>query len=114
MTAAAAAEARDAGATLALDAEIRKFELEWALTKAARSFPAFTSDEVHGILAELGITELAHPNALGAAFLQAARAGIIENTGRVQKSGRLGAHRRNIQVWKSLIFRHPVLTPEHQ
>lgn len=97
--------ARDAGAALALEAEARKHELEQAISWAARSFREFTSDDVHAWLDHQGITELAHPNALGAQFLAAARAGIIEATGRVQKSGRTGAHRRAVQVWASRIFR---------
>ena len=112
MTAAAAIEARDTGAALALEAETSKWQLEWAITKAARSFPEFTSDEVWGILRELNVHELDHPNALGGAFLHASRAGIIEASGRVKKSTRFSAHRRNIQIWDSLIFPHPTLTPE--
>ena len=63
-SAAAAAQARDDGAALALD----------------------------------------HPNAMGAAFLAASASGIIKATGRVQKSARLEAHRRNVQVLESLVF----------
>jgi hypothetical protein len=100
----AAAALRDTGAALALDAEARKHELIWAVTKAARSFPTFTSDDVWGILEEIGVHDLHHPNAMGATFLMAARAGTIEATGKVQKSIRTGAHRRNVQVWASRIF----------
>lgn len=102
-----AEQLRDAGARLALDAEINKFHLAWAITKAARSFPRFTSDEVRDILAEIGVHELEHPNALGGAFLVAARAGVIENMGRVRKSQRTGAHRRAVAIWRSMIFQAP-------
>lgn len=102
-TAAQAADARDTGAALALDAEARKYELEQAISWAARRFREFDSDTVHDWLDHHGI-ELAHPNALGAAFLCAARAGVIENTGRVGKSQRTGAHRRAIAIWRSRIF----------
>ena len=97
------AEARDHGAALALEAEARKFELESAITWAARRFREFTSDDIHAWLEkhELGLD---HPNAMGGAFLCASRAGVIENTGRVQKSSRPGAHRRAVAVWKSLKF----------
>lgn len=98
---------RDAGAELALEAEARKFELEWAISKAARAFPRFTSDEVWNLLREIDVTELEHPNAMGAAFLQASRAGIIENTGRVRKSARAVAHRRAVALWRSLVFGRP-------
>lgn len=98
-----AAEARDTGAALALDAEARKYEIEWAISKAARSFPTFSSDEVHDILREIGVPELEHPNALGAAFLVAARAGIIKNTGRVRKSSRIQGRKRAIALWDSLV-----------
>lgn len=97
-------QARDTGATLALDAEVRRFEIEWAISKAARTLDAFTADEVWAILHLAGITELAHPNALGAGFLTAARAGIITNTGTTRKSSKAGAHRRALAVWRSKIF----------
>lgn len=96
------AELRDAGAAAALDAEARKHELAWAVKKASQAFPTFTSDEVRDILkAELGIAGLDHPNALGAAFLAAARAGIIEPTDQVRRSTRDDAHRRKLTVWRS-------------
>ena len=68
LDAAASAAARDAGATLALEAEAGKYELERA-------------------------------------FLKAARKGIIGSTGQVRKSARVGAHRRNVQVLTSMVFR---------
>ena len=105
LNAEASSAARDAGAWLALEAEARKYELERAIIKAAQALPSLTSDEVWGILEEWGITALDHPNALGAAMLAAGRRGIIEASGRVQKSARVSAHRRNVQVWKSNIFR---------
>lgn len=100
-------EARDQGASLALEAEAHKYELESAISWAARSLREFTSDEVHAWLDHQGITELAHPNAMGAALLVAARAGVIENTGRVRKSQRTGAHRRAVAIWRSMIFQPP-------
>jgi hypothetical protein len=104
MSAAAAADARDTGATLALEAEARKHELAWAISKAAKSYPEFTSDEVWRILREIGTTSLGHPNAMGATFLMAARQGIILNTGRVRKSIREGSNRRAVAIWQSLIL----------
>ena len=102
----AAAAARDAGAALALEAEDHRFDLEQAISKAARTYPFFTSDQVWGLLLEQGVQELAHPNALGAGFLVAARAGIIENTGRVQKSSRTAGRRRAVAIWRSRISPH--------
>jgi hypothetical protein len=101
---AAEAAARDTGAALALNAEALKYEVQWAISKAAQSFRQFTSDDVWGLLEAAGIMSLDHPNAMGAQFLAASRAQVIRATGRVQKSVRTGAHRRNIQVWESLIF----------
>jgi hypothetical protein len=40
-----------------------------------------------------------HPNAVGAVFSKAARAGLIRDTGRVVKSARPDAHSRKITVW---------------
>lgn len=107
MSAAAGIIARDAGATLSLDAEILKYQLEWALSKAAKSLPYFTSDDMWKFLESIGVNSLDHPNALGGMFLQARKAGIIEPTGRVFKSIRTSAHRRNVQCWHSLIFPRP-------
>lgn len=106
-TAAQAADARDTGAALALEAEARKFELAWAISKAARSFPRFTSDEVRDILAEIGVHELQHPNALGGAFLQASAAGIIVSTDQVRRSTRMDARRRKLTVWQSTLCPQP-------
>lgn len=110
----AGAEARDAGANLALEAEARKHELAWAITKAARTYPRFTSDEVREILAEIGVHELEHPNALGACFLMAARAGIIKNTGTVRKAAHPAGRRRAVAVWQSLITKQILTTSEGQ
>ena len=98
-------DARDEGAALALAAETLKHELVWAITKAARSFPSFTSDEVWHLLREIQVTTIEHPNTLGATFLMAARQGIIRNTGRTQKTVRAGCNRHAVAVWDSLIFR---------
>ena len=95
---------RDEGATLALEAEARKFELAWAVTKAARALPEFTSDDVWHLLREIQVTSSEHPNALGAMFLVASRQGIIRNSGMVQKTIRLSSHRRAVTIWRSLIF----------
>lgn len=105
--AAVATTARDLGAQLALEAEAMAYELETAITRAARGWQEFTSDEVWLELQNLGIFELNHPNAFGAAFLAASRAGIIDPTDRVRRSDRAAAHRRKITVWRSLIYQEP-------
>lgn len=107
MSAAGAILARDAGAAIALEAEDHRHDLEWAISKAARTYEFFTSDQVWGLLIEQGVQDLEHPNSLGAAFLVASRAGIIMNTGRVQKSSRTHGRRRAIAIWRSLIFKDP-------
>jgi hypothetical protein len=112
MAAAEAAAARDAGAGRALEAEARKHELAWALSKAARNFPLFTSDEVRDILAEIGVTTMDHPNALGGAFLQASASGIIEPTDQVRRSTRQDARRRKLTVWRSKLITQPASTEE--
>lgn len=93
---AAATEARDAGAAQALAAESCQIELAQAITWAARHYEEITSDHALGYLQDLGIVSLQHLNAMGAAFLAAAAAGVIERTGRVVKSERVSAHRRNV------------------
>ena len=90
---------RDQGAAAALDAEARKHELAWAIKKAAQSFPEFTTDEVRDILAEIGVHELEHPNALSAAVLAAAREGIIEEVNKApRRSTRPEARRRKLTI----------------
>lgn len=97
----AGAIARDLGAAAALDAEARKHELAWAIRKAAQSFPEFTTDEVRDILAEIGVRELEHPNALSAAVLAAAREGIIEEVNKApRRSTRPEARRRKLTIWR--------------
>jgi hypothetical protein len=71
---------------------------------AATYHAEVTSAEVWGILESHGITSLIRPNAVGAAFRRAAWNGLITETGRFRKSNRVSAHRRNVQVWKSLLY----------
>lgn len=105
---AACSAARDAGAAAALDAEARKHEIAWAIKKAARSFPEFTSDEVRDILAEIGVKELEHPNALSAAILAVAREGIIEEVNKApRRSTRPEARRRKLTIWRRKVEDRP-------
>lgn len=75
-----------------------------AIATAATQRPEITSDEVWSILEAIAITSFVHPNAVGAAFRSAAYNGLISETGRIRKSSRVSARRRNVQVWKSLLF----------
>ena len=100
----AAGEAsRDAGMALALSAEINSERIFKAVYSCALLFHEFTSDAVWLMLGgPLALVE--HPNAIGASFNRAAIQNIIQATGRVKKSQRPAAHRRNLQVWKSLVW----------
>ena len=77
-----------------------------ALTIAAIQCPEITSDQVWSILDEYApIFAKEHsPNALGAAFRSAAINGLITQTSRFRKSSRVSAHRRNVQIWRSLLY----------
>jgi hypothetical protein len=44
-----------------------------------------------------------HPRAIGAVFARAAKAGIIERTGKRVKSGRGSDHNQELALWKSRI-----------
>lgn len=99
------ADLRDAGAALALQAEADRDALVAAIEHAAQHHGRFTSDEVWQALVAQGIYGLDHPNAMGAAFLACAKAGVIEPTDLVRRSTRPLAHRRKVTVWKSLTFR---------
>jgi hypothetical protein len=75
-----------------------------AIATAAAQQPEITSDEVWTILEAVAVTNFLHPNAVGAAFRRAAGNGLITQTSRFRKSSRVSARRRNVQVWKSLLF----------
>ncbi len=75
-----------------------------AIATAAAQQPEITSDEVWTILEAVDVTSFLHPNAVGAAFRRAAGNGLITQTSRFRKSSRVSARRRNIQLWKSLIY----------
>ena len=75
-----------------------------AIATAAAQQPEITSDEVWTILEAVAVTNFLHPNAVGAAFRRAAGNGLITQTGRFRKSSRVSTRRRNVQVWKSLLY----------
>jgi hypothetical protein len=103
LSVARAAEARDKGMQLLFP----KFECEAArglITSIASRQAELTSDDLWREMEAAGIGAMFQPNALGAAFRAAAVNGHIESTGRVVKSARVSAHRRNVLVWRSLIY----------
>jgi hypothetical protein len=75
-----------------------------AVALAASLNHELTSDEAWSLLEAAGITRFLHPNVVGAAFTSAASKGLITQTSRFRKSSRVSAHRRNVQVWRSLLF----------
>ena len=74
-----------------------------AVALAASLTHELTSDEAWSLLEAAGVNGFLHPNAVGAAFRSARSNGIITETGRFRKSIRVSAHRRHVQVWRSLI-----------
>ncbi len=64
-----------------------------------------TSDDLWREMESAGVGVMFKPNVLGAAFRAAALNGHIQSTGRVEKSCRVSAHRRNVLVWRSLLFK---------
>lgn len=51
------------------------------------------------------VEEPAEPRAIGGIMRRAMAAGLIEDTGRVEKSARVTAHRNKRTVWKSLVYK---------
>jgi hypothetical protein len=76
-----------------------------AIAIAAREFEEITSDDAWTLLEAAGITTFLHPNAMGAAFKNAAQQGLIVATGRCWPSTRVSGHGRMVQVWKSRVFK---------
>jgi hypothetical protein len=74
------------------------------ITSIARRQSELSTDDLWREMEASGVAGLYQPNTLGAAFRAAACNGQIESTGRVVKSCRVSAHRRNVLLWRSLIF----------
>lgn len=64
-----------------------------------RTLPELTADDVRAEALRRGIPEPHHPNAYGAALLNAAHAGLIVGTGRSVRSERRAARGRQLAVW---------------
>lgn len=71
----------------------------------ARRLPQLTIDDVR-VTCTLE-EQPRHPNAWAALLVNAAKAKIVEATGRFQESELPSNHRRRVQIWRSLIVRTP-------
>lgn len=60
----------------------------------------FTTDAVWLMLSEWRIPPPREPRAMGAMVRRAVRVGLIEGTGRMVKSERVGCHRRPVVVYR--------------
>lgn len=69
----------------------------------ARHRSEFTTDAVWAVCSEEGDFP-GEPRAMGAAMRRAASEGICEGTDRTVRSVRPACHRRDIRVWRSLVF----------
>lgn len=72
-----------------------------AIQKLVATMPQLTTDDVW---TELGREEGLEGRAMGAAMRTAVRKGLIERTERTVKSSRVACHRRDLRVWRSLVF----------
>lgn len=71
-----------------------------AIEELARDREEFTSDDVYPIAGEPD-----HFNQVGKVFAEAKQLGLIEPTGGITHSRRRPAKGRNVQVWRSLIYK---------
>jgi hypothetical protein len=96
------AEARDTAI-----AAVGEATLEWqaralaAIRVVATSQDEFTTDDVWRVL---GREPEIEGRAMGAAVLTAARLGLLVRTNYTAKSLRVACHRRDLRVWRSLVF----------
>ena len=82
-----------------------------ALDRLAMSRRYFTSDDLWD---ELGDNLPENPNQIGAVFNEVHNNRLIEPTGRIVKSSRPNAKKRNIQVWRSRLAIEGEETPLDQ
>ena len=98
-------------ADLAIDRVGQAADPDWldlaaaAIKHLAETRPAFTSDQVWQQVA--GASPPREPRALGVVMRRAAKAGLIEATGRWIASGRVAAHSNPKRIWRSLVYRGP-------
>ena len=74
-----------------------KKEAAATILRLAATFAKFTSDDVWKALEGRALTP--EPRAMGAQFLKASKAGVIEPTGEYWQSKRPECHGRRIAVW---------------
>lgn len=95
--------AKEAGTALVIENNKRFSEAVKALIAEFAAKPdEFTSTDVRLRAAELGIPEPSHPNAWGACFFAAAKAGIIEKTGEYKPSAFEKSHAAIVAIWKGV------------
>lgn len=106
----AAAEAADAGIATADEHALAEWKeaadgfIHWL----ANNRSEFTADDVWAM--NLGPNPTGSNTALGARFRSAARNGLIENTGRTQKTAQVQSHSQPVTVWRSLLTESPTIT----
>ena len=79
--------------------KVRAYEVVQYLASAEDEF---TTDDVWAML-DSSAENTHERRAMGGVITRAARAGLIENTGRVKKSTRVVCHQNPKAVWRSLI-----------
>jgi hypothetical protein len=103
---AAGAALRDAGMTVASDAQERAAP-DWlerayqAIVRVALESPSVHVDDVLAIFLE----RPDHPNAWGSVWTQAIRNGVISRTGRTRETNDRRKHRHQYPIYRSEIYR---------
>lgn len=69
--------------------------------KIASEKEEFTPDDIW----EAGLEKPAEARVLGSVMLRAKNQGLIEKTGRVQRTTQQESHGTDVTVWRSLIFK---------
>ena len=104
------AQAAEAALNDAVERVERATDAEWlkaaqaALRLVAEHRETFTTDALHAILARWGIDAPREPRALGAIMRWGKSQGICQPTHMTSRCIRVACHRRDLRVWKSLIF----------
>jgi hypothetical protein len=85
-----------------------KKEARAAVRILCRTGDDFTGDDVWRLLAGVSAST-PEPRALGAIIKEAAKDGLIHATGEYRKSIRKESHRRPLQVWRPIAYKHRFL-----
>jgi hypothetical protein len=94
---------RDEGVALVETADADAAWRAWAdgaIRWLATTRPTFSANDLAALQVDYGIAPPSHPNSVGAAFLRAARLGLIEKTGGIEQMRTAAAHARNVIVWR--------------